>query len=94
MAVLDLTCGDSSAIFSRMLCVFTNDVTGDVWLSLLAVFVFLFVIGIAWFKLPSELCMALLIPLAIVGALLTAQWITVIGAILFYFAFLIVKQIF
>jgi hypothetical protein len=77
-----------------MFCVFTNDVTGSVWLSLAAIFIVLYIVGVAWLKLPSEICMALLIPFCIVGALITQQWISVIGALAFYFTFLIVKQIF
>lgn len=94
MAIIDLSCNDTASIFSQIFCVFTNDVTGSTWLTFLGLFVFLFVLAIGIFRAPVEIALALLIPVAIIGALVTSQFMPVIGALAFYFTFLIVKQIF
>lgn len=94
MAILDTcTAGIScSSLFSYLITTFTNDVTGNLFLTLFAVFIVLYVLALVA-GLPNELALLVMLPYTFVCALITENWFIFIGAIGFYVSFLIAKNL-
>lgn len=94
MAILGAICGDfsCSSVFSSWFLSFTT-LTGSLWLSLLALIIFLFVIAL-YAGLPTEIALIFLILPITVGLFMTTNIAIALLLILAYIGFMVAKQFF
>lgn len=69
-----------------------TEFTGAIWVTLFILMMFMFIIMVS-LRIPIYFAIVFLLPFMIVGYMMTASFLPVIGGVVFYLSIVIAKQI-